>query len=109
MRQYKVVLTEHAARDLEDIAHYITLHDGPERAEHVGREIEKAFSALVTFPNRGNFPQELLAVGERSFREVHFKPYRIVYRVFGRQVTVHIIADGRRDMHALMSKRLLGA
>jgi toxin ParE1/3/4 len=102
-------LTEHALPDLDDIAHHITLHDGPERAEYVGREIEKAFSSLVTLPSRGNYPQELLALGERTFREVHFKPYRIVFRVVGHQVTVHIIADGRRDMHALLSRRLLGA
>ena len=48
-------------------------------------------------------------MGNRTFREVHYKPYRILYRVLGRQVTVLIIADGRRDMRALLAKRLLGA
>lgn len=107
MRRFNVTLTENALLDLEDIAHYITLHDGPEKAEHVGRQIEKAFSSLATLPNRGNYPQELLALGNRVFREVHFKPYRIVYRVLGSQVTVHIIADGRRNMRALLTRRLL--
>ena len=109
MKRFKVTLTENALRDFEDIAHYITLHDGPERAEHIGRQIEKAFSSLTTLPSRGNHPQELLALGNRTFREVHFKPYRIIYRVVGQQVTVHMIADGRRDMRALLDRRRLSS
>jgi len=49
------------------------------------------------------------AVGNRSFREVHSKPYRIVYRVYDRAVAIMLIADGRRDMRALLARRLLGA
>lgn len=109
MKRYKVILTEHALLDFDDIAHYITLHDGAEKAEHVGRQIEKAFSTLATLPNRGNHPRELLAMGNRTFREVHYKPYRIVYRVLDRRVTVLIIGDGRRDMRVLLTRRLLGA
>jgi toxin ParE1/3/4 len=48
-------------------------------------------------------------MGNRSFREVHRKPFRIVYRVVAREVLVLIVADGRRDMRALLARRLLGA
>jgi toxin ParE1/3/4 len=109
MKRYKVTVTEHALLDLDDIAHYVTLHDGPDRAEEVGRHIERAYSTLSTLPHRGNYPRELLALGNRTFREVHFKPYRIVYRVLEREVLVLIVADGRRDMHALLTRRLFGA
>lgn len=106
MKRYAVVLTEHALRDLDDIARYIALHDAPEKAEYVARRIEKI---LATLPRRGNHPRELLAMGNRSFREVRLKPYRIVYRVLDRRVLVLVIADGRRDMRALLARRLLGA
>ena len=109
MKRYEVILTEHALLDLDDIAHYISRHDTPEKAEHVARHIEKAFASLAALPNRGNHPRELLAMGNRSFREVHYKPYRIIYRVLDREVLVLIIADGRRDMRALLARRLLGA
>jgi toxin ParE1/3/4 len=109
VRSFKVILTENALLDFEDIAHYIALHDGPDKAEYVGRQIEKTFSSLASLPNRGNYPQELVALGNRTFREIHFKPYRIVYRVLGNRVIVHVIADGRRDMRALLTRRLLGA
>ena len=109
MKRYRVVLTEHALLDLEDIARYVASHDTAERAECVTERLERTFASLATFPNRGNHPRELLELGNRSFREVHFKPYRIVYRVLEREVLVLIVADGRRDMHALLARRLLGA
>ena len=45
----------------------------------------------------------------REYREIFFKPYRIIYRVMGDNVYVLVIADGRRDMQALLQRRLLQA
>jgi toxin ParE1/3/4 len=109
MRRYEVILTEDALLDLDNIGRYIALHDTPAKAEQVAQGIEKTFSSLATLPNRGNHPRELLAMGNRAYREAHYKPYRIVYRVLDREVLVLIIADGRRDMRALLARRLLGA
>jgi toxin ParE1/3/4 len=109
MKRYVVELTEDALLDLDDIADYIASHDGPDRAEYVAQGIEKAYASLALFPNRGAYPRELLELGNREFREVHFKPYRIIYRVFARRVVVFLIADGRRDMQALLTSRVLGA
>jgi toxin ParE1/3/4 len=47
-------------------------------------------------------------LGIREYRQAHFKPYRLIYRVTGKQVFIYIIADGRRDMQALLSRRMLG-
>ena len=52
-------------------------------------------------------PKELLALGVREYREVFFKPYRIIYRVQDETVYVLLIADGRRDMQSLLQRRLL--
>ena len=45
----------------------------------------------------------------KDYRQVFFKPYRLIYRVMGRDVVVLVIADGRRDMQSLLTRRLLGA
>jgi toxin ParE1/3/4 len=45
----------------------------------------------------------------REYREISFKPYRIIYRVMAENVYVLVIADGRRDMQALLQRRLLQA
>ncbi len=104
---FAVFLTVDAARDLEDLYHYITLHDAPEKAEHVLKEIEKTFSSLSQFPERGAYPKELLALGIRDYREIFFKPYCVIYRIMDNTVYVLLIVDGRRDMQALLLRRLL--
>ncbi len=104
-----VSLTAGAIRDLEEIYDYIARHDAPGKAEHVLSRIEKAFARLSEFPDRGAYPKELLALGIREYREIFFKPYRIIYRIRGRKAYVLMIADGRRDMQTLLQSRLLEA
>lgn len=109
MTSFVVLLTDDAARDIEEIHTYIVEHDGPGKAEHVLDRIETAFASLSKSPERGAYPKELLALGIREYREVFFKPYRIVYRILGRKVYVLLIVDGRRDMQTLLQRRLLEA
>ena len=48
-------------------------------------------------------------MGVRAFRQVNFKPYRVIYRVIDPQAFVLVIADGRRNLKTLLERRLLGA
>ena len=43
---FSVLLTDDAARDLEDLCDYIDLHDVPYKADYVLEQIEKACSSL---------------------------------------------------------------
>jgi toxin ParE1/3/4 len=106
---FEVRWTAAAAADLEEIIDWISQNDSPARAEYVLGRIESVVDALKRYPERGGYPPELLQVGTRDYRETFFKPYRIVYRVDGRHVFIYLVADGRRDMQALLSRRLLGA
>ena len=106
---YQVFLTDGAAYDLEDLYDYIESHDATEKADYVLDKIEEIFSSLADNPERGTYPNELLAVGLREYRELYFKPYRIIYRIIGKHVYVVVIVDGRRDMQSLLQRRLLKA
>ncbi len=106
---FVVLLTNAAARDLYEIYNYIALHDSPQKADYVLERIGKVFSSLSEFPERGTYPKELLALGIREYREIFFKPYRIIYRVMDNIVYVLLIVDGRRDMQSLLQRRLLNA
>jgi toxin ParE1/3/4 len=46
-------------------------------------------------------------LGIREYREVFFKPYRLIYRIIGNKVYIMLIVDGRRDMQSLLQRRLL--
>ena len=107
--QRAVLLTDGAARDLDDLCAYVARHDTPQRAMHVLAQIQQAVASLAETPERGVVPAELDQLGIRTYREIFFKPYRIVYRVQPDAVLVLLIADGRRDLQSLLARRLLEA
>ena len=109
MMGFEVLLTNDAARDLDEVYNYITVHDSPQKADYFLDRFEKVFSNLSEFPERGAYPNELLTLGIREYRETFLKPYRIIYRVMDNIVYVLLIADGRRDMQSLLQWRLLNA
>jgi len=47
-----------------------------------------------------------VALGSREYRQALFKPYRMIYRMVERRVYVYLIADGRRDLQTLLTRRL---
>jgi toxin ParE1/3/4 len=105
--RYRLIFTEGARRDLQDIYRFLVAADSVTRADSVLNEIENACYGLLRLPERGNMPKELLGLGANEFREVHSGPFRIVYRVHGRRVLIYCIFDGRRDVQALLQRRLL--
>lgn len=106
---HEVLLTAGAEQDLDNIYDYIAESHSPAKADHVLTRLLEAAERLAAFPDRGSYPKELQALGIRDFRWTFFKPYRLVYRVIGRQVFIYVIVDGRRDMQSLLQRRLLGA
>ena len=106
--RFEVVLTEDAERDLEDIVTHIAAHDSPLSAEHVLGRILEIAASLSAAPTRGSQPKELRGLGDQEYRQVFFKPYRLIYRVVEERVAIYLIADGRRDMQSLLARRLLG-
>ncbi len=104
---YKVLLTHSAERDLEDIYSYIAENDAQGKAGYVLDKLMEVTASLAAFPERGSYPKELLQLGIREYRQAHFKPYRLIYRVIGKQVFIYMIADGRRDMQMLLTRRML--
>ena len=106
---FEVLMTEDAARELEEIYDCIARHDTQNSADHVLKKIEEALVSLSDAPLRGVYPPELAALGIREYREIFFKPYRIIYRIMEINVYILLIVDGRRDMQTLLSRRLLGS
>lgn len=102
-----VLLTHGAEQDVEDIFDYIAQADGLGRAHQVLDGLIAVIEGLARFPERGSYPRELLALGIKEYRQTMFKPWRLIYAVHGGQVIVYVVADGRRDMAALLARRLL--
>jgi toxin ParE1/3/4 len=104
---YTVHLIIDAENDLREIYRYVARYDSVEKADRLIDNIEKTILGLETLPSRGHSPPELERIGVPEFREVFFKPYRIIYQVMKSIVYVHCILDGRRDLSDILQDRLL--
>jgi toxin ParE1/3/4 len=107
--KFEVLITEGAEQDLESIHDYIAEFDCVANANYVLDQLMDVVKSLSTFPERGSYPKELVALGIKEYRQTLFKPYRVIYRIVGSQVIIYLIADGRRDMQSVLARRLLGA
>ena len=107
MKHYRVRLAEEAELDLIDIYRYISLQDSVENADYVLGQLESLCSRLTELPERGHVPPELDQISVTNYREVNFKPYRVIYEVIRQNVFIHCILDGRRDMSSLLQRRLI--
>ena len=108
-KKYEVLLTAGAEQDLDDMFDYIAQSDSPAKAAATAEKILGLAAKLAHLPERGAHPKALSALGIRDYRQLAFKPYLVIYRVIGKQVFIYLIADERRDMQALLLRRLLKA
>lgn len=105
--RYAVHLVDEAEEDVLDIYRYVMRHDGLMRAQHVYQRLRETCATLDETPERGHYPPELDRIGVFTYREIHFKPYRIVYQIQGNEVFIHCVLDGRRSLQELLERRLL--
>jgi toxin ParE1/3/4 len=106
-KRFEVLLLENAEKDIDGIYRYVKRHDSEEKAERLSQNIEQVILSLQTSPVRGHYPPELERLGVLEYREVFFKPYRIIYEVEGGSVFIHCVLDGRRDLRDILQQRLL--
>lgn len=109
VQRFEVLLTAGAEQDLESIFDYIAEFDGVAKANHVLNRILKVADSLECFPGKGTYPRELAELGIKEYRQLYFKPYRLVYRIVESTVFVYAILDGRRDIESLLARRLLNS
>ncbi|MFA4922246.1 MAG: type II toxin-antitoxin system RelE/ParE family toxin [Candidatus Neomarinimicrobiota bacterium] len=104
---YNVYIIADAEEDIFSIYKYVTTNDSLQKAETLFGNIEEKISNLSELANRGHIPPELERIGIYEYREIHFKPYRIIYQISESDVYVHCVLDGRRDLEDLLQERLL--
>ena len=107
MTKHRVRIVQEAEEDLAELIDYISNHDSIERADYVLERLLAVCERLAQYPERGHFLPEFRSLGIKTYREVHFKPYRIIYEVIGREVFIQLIVDGRRSLQAILERRLL--
>lgn len=108
MRQ--VSITAEAEGDLQAIYNHRLAQRGAQGQDGADALLDRLYEAmanLADYPLRGPVPPELEAIGMADWRQVSVPPYRIIYTVSAEQITVAVVADGRRDFASLLERRLL--
>ena len=106
--RFRVVWAPAALADFDEILSWAE-GERAGRAQKVRRKIQAAASRLDRFPTRGRVVPELRELGILFLRELVVKPWRLVYRIDGREVRVVTLFDGRRDPAEMLMRRLLRA
>lgn len=103
----KVNLGIDAEDDLLEIYKYIFLNDSKLNADNLVEKLRSKCFVLQDYPERGHIPPEFQMINISEYLEIHYKPYRIIYRLINKEVTIHCALDGRRDMQKILQERLL--
>ena len=99
-----------AEKDLDDIYEYVAINDSINNsinnAEKLIDKLIQKYLDLDKLPNRGHKFSEF-EFEKKGFLEIHYKSYRIIYKIFSKTVMIYGVLDGRRDLKDLLNKRLL--
>jgi len=104
--KYEVFLSSEAESDVMAICSYIEEKDSPDSADRLFNGLQKACLGLEEFPERGHCPPELQRIHVKDYSEIHFKLYRIIYRITVQNVFIHAILDGRRNLQDTLFERI---
>jgi len=107
MKRYNVYFVRDAEQDLLEIYQYIKETGYPLTATKLVSELTAICSSLSNNPSRGHIPHELEEIGVFEYREIFLQFYRIIYEVTKKDVFIHSILDGRRDIQSILHQRIL--
>ena len=106
-RTYRIRWAPVAFQDLDEIIDYIAAQDGPDVAVSVFAKIKTRIRTLLSHPGRCRVVPELKSVGVTEYRELIVSPYRVFFRIDGRDVGIIGVLDGRRDLEETLVRRAM--
>ena len=110
MKIMKIIWTQNALNDLQNIRSYLKLNESPAFAKKVTQEILAEVNSLKHWESKGTFVPELEELHLTMHRQLLAGQNRIIVeRGDDGNVYVHVIAHTSRDLGALIRRRLLSS
>jgi toxin ParE1/3/4 len=107
MKIFDLIIGINAEEELLDIFDYVSREDSEGKAVSLLETLMETINKLVFFSHRGHKIPEFDLLPAQNFLEIHYKPYRIIYKIVNDQVFVHHVLDGRRNVKQLLEEQLL--
>ena len=104
-----VLLTDGAARDLDELYAAAYDRDGADGATRILDRISVAFEWLVERADHGEAIADLRRLGMQDARQLRMDDVRVLYPLLPDEVHVVAIAPPARSMQALLERRTLDA
>jgi toxin ParE1/3/4 len=103
----RVVILDSAERDLQELRASILKDFSQKTWQATYAKLKASIRNLRDFPQVGSIPEEIEKLNLTQYRQVLSGMNRVIYEVRQEVIYVHIIVDMRRDMSALLTRRLL--
>lgn len=103
----KSVILGPAKSDLQDLRRYIINKFGNKTWLETRSKIQQSIKQVEDFPLKGSNPPELIDFQPTKYYQVISGMNRIIYQIANDTIYIHIISDTRRDLKAILAKRLL--
>ena len=100
----KIIWTEPALSDLDEIADYIALDDSQAAKNFVSKVFEKV-ELLKKHPNLGSIPVEISPI--KIYRQLIVSPCRVFYRCKSNEIYIVHVMRGERILKGKMLARFL--
>ena len=104
---FRVVILHSAKNDLKDIKSYLIRQFSTSTWQQSYDALKQAIRRLETQPYAGSIPEEIEKLNLSQYRQVISGMNRIIYEIRDQTVFVHIIADTRKSLQALLLKHLI--
>lgn len=106
MKKFKIMWTNTAQKDLNEIIEYIT-KDSVEIALEKFYLIKKMAVKLTELLEQGRIIPELKKENIVKYREIIISPWRMMYKIENKIVYVMAVLDGRRNIEDILLNRQL--
>jgi len=103
----QVVLLQSAEQDLKELKTYMIKNFNNDAWQMSYQKIKESIKTIQRFPQSGKIPEELEKLNLSQYRQILAGMNRVIYEVRQQTIYIHIICDTRKDMVALLTKRLL--
>ncbi|NMM28591.1 MAG: type II toxin-antitoxin system RelE/ParE family toxin [Glaciimonas sp.] len=104
---FRVVVLDSAEQDLKELRAHILKNFSADTWRDTYTKLKDAIRNLQNFPPAGSIPEEIEKLNLTQYRQILPGMNRVIYEVRQDVIYVHIVVDARRDMNALLTRRLL--